>query len=142
MTKSFNTLNGSIHLEDGKVIDATSTLSSLSKEGFSFVRVLPLRDGWSLHSTPDLAFAGEKTYFSFRVHGSKASVVSFGFASQRGKDGREQQQAYRKFLNDQLGPPDEQRLGGQIVFYQYPWGRISSEYDPRNGTASMTCAWQ
>lgn len=137
----FDTKSGYVELDNGVSFGPALSLTQLNAKKLSFARRLPLPSGVILLSTEPETFVNRLTWFTFWVENDCVKRVSLGFQNLLDNDPLAQQKSYSTFLGEQLGSPSEVRFDGAVVVYRYAWGGIDAAYDPRNGTSTITVAW-
>jgi len=126
---------GSIILpEIGASISASLLCSQfLQTPAFAGASVLVQNEPWCSYRLPDIAQAGSRLCVVLQFHGEQLLSLTLCHDADRfGTSWSEEQELVRKaFHEDWLTRELGIRLG------HYPWGDISSNYDPKGGVSSI-----
>ena len=129
---------GSIILpEIGASISASLLCSQfLQTPAFAGASVVVRNDPWGSYRLPDIAQAGSRLCLVLQFHGERLQALTLchdadRFGASWSEWSEERELARKAFHEDWL----TRELG--IRFGHYPWGDISSNYDPKGGFSSI-----
>ncbi len=115
-------------------------LSEVTDLGISFVRATPDRTGFVWRSIEPYVLGKRRISFALGFENDHLAKVEFGFSSPPTEvPAQDKRQEHDIFLAAELGKPNHTDIAKTV--YEYPWGRISSYYDPRSDNASMILSW-
>jgi hypothetical protein len=139
MTRILDTKDGTLHLPNGSILRPGLSLDDATRLGLPFVRAIDLATGWSYRTTEPRSVDDHRVYFALGFHDRQLATVEFGFVDLSDKAGREQRQEYDSYLASQFGPPANTTVAA--TRYDFPWGKVTSYYDPRTDAAGMIVRW-
>lgn len=136
----FDTSQGLLVLPNGVTLESGMSLSEVTGTGISFVRATPDRTGFVWRSIEPFIVGTRRIYFALGFDHDRLTKTEFGFTSPPDEmPAPEKRREHDKFLAAELGPPKHTDMAKTI--YEYPWGRISSYYDPRTDNAMIILSW-
>lgn len=139
MEKLFNVTNGWVHVDNQ--IDLRGGISSqeLILAGLVFIHEFDMKTGWIFRTTKPQALAGHVVQLALGFQGEGLKRVSFGFSKNPGQDMDSLFKEHNIFLQQELGAPFNQNDHQNL--YQYAWGEIVSEFDPRGSGSFIQVSW-
>ncbi|RUL78250.1 hypothetical protein [Dyella choica] len=118
---------------------AGMTLQDVVSNGVTFNREIDMKTGWVFHMAGPYEIAGHAAHLSLGFEHDKLKTVAFSFADEAGSDLQALRGKHEAFLLKALGQPSEKKP--QQAIYRYPWGEITSEFDPRGGSCQILIRW-
>ena len=140
MTNLLDTTNGTLHPPNGSTLQAGLSLDDTARLGLRFVRVIDLTTGWSYRTTEPQVAGDHRVYFALGFHERRLATVEFGFLDLGEKTAVEQRRTYDAYLAAELGPPADTTIAA--TRYDFPWGKVTSYYDPRTDAAGIIVRWR
>ncbi len=140
MSRIFDTSNGSLALPSGAILRSRMSLSEVTSLAISFVRSTPDRTGFVWRSIEPFTVDTKRIYFALGFDHDRLTKIEFGFTSPPNEmPALEKRREHDTFLAAELGSPNHSDIAKTV--YEYPWGRISSYYDPRTDNAFIILSW-
>lgn len=131
--------NGCIYLDDCIVIRKDVSVIAVIDQGVKFDHEIDMGNGWVLRSSRRHFILGHEVNVTFNFF--KDSLKMFGFAleNEHGRDLEQLKKKHDNFLRNLLGDP--QKKNEILVAYEFAWGSITSQIDPRGGSCSIGFNW-
>ncbi|WP_213028380.1 hypothetical protein [Pseudomonas sp. Seg1] len=132
--------SGCVYLDDHIEIGKDLTFTALVEQGVKFDGEIDMGNGWMLFSSWNHCILGRQVNVSFGFF--KGCLKKFGFALISG-DGRDLEGLKIKhdaLLNELFGIP--QKKNEILIAYDFVWGTVSSQLDPRGGSCSVEFYWK
>lgn len=139
MSDIFNTANGTFNLDTKLTFLAGMTLGDVKQKGVKFVREFDMKTGWVFCTAGPYDVSGHGIYLSLGFEGDKLQRVGLSFISKIGDDVKDLREKHDRFLLQELGKPSEKN--DYRTLYRFPWGEITSEFDPRGGSSQILIRW-
>jgi hypothetical protein len=86
MSPIFDTLQGTLTIEDGVIIRRSLSMLDINALGLVFLRNFNMKNGWTLHSTDLPPFAGRRACFSFSLNQDHLQSIGFAFEDEHDID--------------------------------------------------------
>jgi hypothetical protein len=134
----FDTVQGALTIA-GKRLTANLSPRDVLSAGYVFEREIDMKTGWVFRNTGKDVLGGHTVTPALGFHADQLKRVTVTFLDDT-KDERRAVDRHRDFLARELGAPT--RTSAHQVLYDYPWGQISAEADPRNGTSYIVVSWR
>jgi hypothetical protein len=139
MPNIFDTSVGEIHVNNQVTFRAGSTPQELRTLGLMFDREIDMKTGWVFRTIGSQSLANHVVQFSLGFEAEALKRMSFSFAENPAREMDDLFKEHNRFLYQEIGVPNEQNT--HQALYQFVWGEIVSEIDPRNGSAYIQVTW-
>ena len=110
------------------------TLHDIREQGISFVRETDMKTGWITRTADYHIIKGHTIYPSLGFKNDILERISFSFTDEQ-VELPALRDMHDRFLVQELGQPTSRNT--QTTSYTFPLGGISSDIDPRGGTAQI-----
>jgi hypothetical protein len=138
MSKVIDVFSGAIHLNEKVSFHANMTPQELTAFGLVFDREIDMNTGW-VFRTIKHRLVERAVQFSLGFKDNALKRASFSLIN--GLNNTDDiYQENNQFLLQEIGPPYLQDKFQSL--YQFHWGTIVSEIDPRNESAYILMNWQ
>ena len=109
-------------------------------------RNFDFKNGYTARGVGLLPYAGRMLYYSLKLHEGMLYAVEFGIHQETAlgqfESQPEVQREHARFLQEELGEPDEIAHGGLRVTYRFAWGSVGAYWDAKGGMSSMMLRWE
>lgn len=139
MSKLFDVTSGKVCIGSGVVLCGGSTPQELTLAGLVFTREFDMETGWVFRTTGPQDLMGHIVQLSLGFQYDLLKRVSFGFAENPNLDMDDLFKKHEAFLYQELGAPTHK--SNHQTLYQYAWGEIVSEMDPRGSGCYILVTW-
>lgn len=140
MPDIFDIARGEIHLSEYMILKRGLQFDSIAKVGFEVEREHSTGTDWNYKSSSGQLMASHNVVLTLGLHAQRLESISLAFMDDSKMSDKELLAVHSAFLRKELGAPARKIPAG--VIYDYPWGTISSEYDPRGGSVSISVRWK
>jgi|GEM_PF-4781324 len=140
MAKLLNVQSGEICIDTTVILRNNLTPGELNAMGVRFNREIDMKTGWILRTMGPCSIFSHAANFSMAFLGESLKRVSFAFYDEANTNLNELHKSHNQMLFDELGEPHGQL--NHMVNYNYPWGSIVSELDPRSDSCNITISWK
>jgi hypothetical protein len=110
------------------------TFQDVRSEGVTFKREIDMKTGWIYRMVGPYTINGHTVYPSLGFHNDVLQRMSLSFVHEEGSLA-ELRDLHDTLLRQELGIPSTSNP--HVTTYGFAWGEISSETDPRGGTAQI-----
>ncbi|MFJ7107900.1 hypothetical protein ACIQU2_09830 [Pseudomonas sp. NPDC098740] len=139
MPKLQNLKDGYICLDDGILIKQDLSAVAVSDQGVKFDHEIDMGNGWVLRSSRLHFILGHEVNVTFNFFKDSLKMFGFALVNENGHDLEELKKKHDDLLKSLLGEP--QKKNEVVVAYEFTWGSITSQKDPRGGSCSIEVYW-
>ena len=136
---TFDTSHGALIAPNGFRFTQDLALDSVVRAGFMFIREISMRTGWTYKTTSAFTVSGHTVYFALGFKEERLRQIQFAFTDLRDESAPKRRLAHDVFLAAELGPPAMKNEA--FTGYDFPWGKITSAFDPRTNGTDITLSW-
>ncbi len=121
------------------------TSAAIDRLGLPRGRDFDFKNGYTARGLGLMPYAGRELYYSLKLHRGVLYAVEFGIHMEttlgQFESQPEVQREHARFLEEELGEPDETAHDGLAVTYRFRWGTIGAYWDAKGGMSSMVLRW-
>ncbi|MBD9589896.1 hypothetical protein IB254_22705 [Pseudomonas sp. PDM03] len=139
MTELQDLKNGCICLDKCISIKQGLSVLALIGQGLRFNDEVDFGNGWVLRSSWNHFVFGCEVNVTFNFLNDYLKIFGFALANEGGFDLEDLKKKHDDLLRNLLGEP--QKKNEVMVSYEFLWGGITSQKDPRGGSCSIEVNW-
>jgi hypothetical protein len=131
--------SGSVILDGAVIIKRGVSAVEIMSGGVVFDREFDFKNGWVMRASDSHFILGRKVNVNFSFLNDCLELFRFSLEGGDSETAEVLKKKHDSFLLAQLGEP--QRRNEIMTIYDFSWGGITSQIDPRGGACNVEINW-